>query len=286
MDDTDLISRACETAARYLALGNECFDARGARFVRNRNTPNRYDANHIGLIRSAAGELEAMLRRADEEFADFGYRRFDVDPLTPAQIVARLALDGGYSVSETLWLVLEGELKAETKPADIREISSEDEWQAYGGLIELDWVESRLRLGTPFGDARNLAQEWLTYARAKAPAVRAWLAYADGAARAYFSSWPGENGIGMVEDLFTHPDFRHRGLATALVAHCVADARKRGAGPVIIGADPTDTPKAMYAAMGFRPLFVSRNYFRTVDASAGAGSDPDNDNRAGHQRSM
>jgi predicted GNAT family acetyltransferase len=72
------------------------------------------------------------------------------------------------------------------------------------------------------------------------------------------------NGIGQVEDLFTHPDFRHRGIATALIAHCVADARARGAGPVLITADPLDTPKQMYAAMGFRPFSVTRNYFKSA----------------------
>jgi GNAT superfamily N-acetyltransferase len=69
-----------------------------------------------------------------------------------------------------------------------------------------------------------------------------------------------------VEDLFTHPDYRHRGLATALIAHCVADARARGAGPVVIGADPHDTPRQMYAALGFRPLFLSRGYLRRFPA--------------------
>jgi predicted GNAT family acetyltransferase len=76
------------------------------------------------------------------------------------------------------------------------------------------------------------------------------------------SSWPGENGVGQVEDLFTHPDYRHRGLATTLIAHGVADARARGAGPVLIIADPSDTPQQMYSAMGFRPLFISRSQYR------------------------
>ena len=65
-----------------------------------------------------------------------------------------------------------------------------------------------------------------------------------------------------MEDLFTVPAFRRRGVATALIAHAVGDARDRGAGPVLIGADPDDSPKHMYAAMGFRPLCVLRSYTR------------------------
>jgi hypothetical protein len=57
----------------------------------------------------------------------------------------------------------------------------------------------------------------------------------------------------------------HRGLATALIHPCVADARSKGAGPVVIAADPTDTPKHMYAAMGFRPVAVYSHYLKRLD---------------------
>jgi predicted GNAT family acetyltransferase len=82
--------------------------------------------------------------------------------------------------------------------------------------------------------------------------------------RAFLNSWEGENGVGQVEDLFTHPEYRHQGLATALLAHCVTDARAHGAGPVIIGCEPNDTPKHMYAAMGWRPLYVVRHVVKRV----------------------
>jgi hypothetical protein len=40
----------------------------------------------------------------------------------------------------------------------------------------------------------------------------------------------------------------------------VDDATNRGADAVLIGADPADTPKAMYAALGFAPLCILRSY--------------------------
>jgi predicted GNAT family acetyltransferase len=73
--------------------------------------------------------------------------------------------------------------------------------------------------------------------------------------------------MGQVENLFTHPDDRHRGLATALIVRCVNDCRERGAGPVLIVADPADTPMRMYAAMGFRPVALTRAWRR--DAARG-----------------
>jgi GNAT superfamily N-acetyltransferase len=84
----------------------------------------------------------------------------------------------------------------------------------------------------------------------------------DGAAVAYFSSWPGIAGVGMVEDLFTLPSHRGRGIARALIHHGVADARTRGAQSVLIGSDPDDTPKHLYAAMGFEPTCVTWGWTR------------------------
>ena len=74
--------------------------------------------------------------------------------------------------------------------------------------------------------------------------------------------------MGKVEDLFTVPEHRRQGVATALIAHAVADARARGAGPVLIGADPTDTPKAMYAAMGFAPVCAIRSCTKRLPGGA------------------
>jgi GNAT superfamily N-acetyltransferase len=265
MPDQQLVHKVCETIAAYLALGNESFEANAATFVRNYKTPRRYDANHVGLIRAGdPSELDALFARADIEFDGLGHRRFDVDALTPPAVEARLALDGTFTAGQALHLLLEGELQVQAgvKDCDIREMLDDDDWAAYSHLTEMDRIEDA-RKHDRIADL-SLTDEFAAYTRAKVPDVRFWLAYVDDLPVAYLNSWPGTMGIGQVEDLFTHPDFRHRGIATALIAHCVAEARARGAGPVLITADPHDTPKHMYAAMGFRPFSVSRTYFKSA----------------------
>ena len=64
------------------------------------------------------------------------------------------------------------------------------------------------------------------------------------------------------------PGFRGQGVARALIQHCVADARARGARDELIGSDPNDTPKQLYAAMGFEPTCLTRGWLRS-DVSAG-----------------
>jgi ribosomal protein S18 acetylase RimI-like enzyme len=186
-----------------------------------------------------------------------------VDALTPAPFVARLALEGGFRVTDDLVMCLEGELLAKPGNCDIREVLAEEQWQAYADLDAMWWKETSTGALGPYDPQLHLGQ-FMRSKRAKVPAVRSWMAYVDGEPRAFFSSWPGEDGFGQVEDLYCHPEFRHRGLATALIAHCVADARARGARAVLITADPHDTPKRMYNAMGFRPLYLSRSYLKIV----------------------
>jgi GNAT superfamily N-acetyltransferase len=258
MSTDDLVARGYGTFERYLEINCEIIDVDGARLVRRRDLPNRYDANHVSHVSAETpAQADALLRRIESEYEGYTHRAFNLGPLTPAPFIARLVLNGGYTWRDSLELVLEGDLKATPRPTEIRLVEDEAQWRA---IFELEtmWWES----DPP--DRRAPLEQTLQYFRERSPAARWWLAYIDGAPRAFLNSWEGENGVGQVEDLFTHPDFRHQGLATALLSHCVADARKYGAGPVIIGCEPNDTPRLMYAAMGWQPLYVVRHAVKQV----------------------
>ena len=62
-----------------------------------------------------------------------------------------------------------------------------------------------------------------------------FLARVEGVDCAYGSAVVGPFAMGIVEDLFTLPGYRKRGLATAIVAHAIAHARALGMGPMLIG---------------------------------------------------
>lgn len=265
----ELTARALDVDAANLALGHETIDAEGATFVRNRAHPLIYDANHVTHITaSSPEEIDRLLARVEEEYDGIGHRQFDIDFRTPPAFAARLALEG-YERRDALVLLLEGDLHGPKPEHEIRPLHSETDWQDYAALKELDWHEHEQRIKKP--PEPKVGEALFAVARLKQPPVQYWFACLNGRARAYFNSWVGEGGIGQVEDLFTHPDFRHRGLATALIHHCVADCRSKGAGPVVIAADPTDTPKTMYAAMGFLPIAVYTHYLKKLSTSAPAG---------------
>jgi len=259
---SDLTRRALVTDYGWMALSNERFAADGATFIRNSSLPLIRDANQvIGVTASTPDAIDALLARADREYAASPHRQFRLDFTAAPEFEARLALEG-YERKDTMVMLLEGELAGAAKPHDVRPVESEADWQAYASLHEIDWREYADTI--PGGADMAVAEQMVRTRRAKSPPVRYWLAYLSGEPRAYLASWEGLDGVGQVEDLFTHPEFRHRGLAAALIHHCVADCRAHGAGPVVIAADTTDTPKRMYAAMGFRPIAISRTYWKDL----------------------
>jgi GNAT superfamily N-acetyltransferase len=253
---TDLTAQAIDTDGANFALGNETFELAGAKFVRNRETPNIYDSNHVTRVRARTpAGIDELLAAIDREFAFTQHRRFDVDYRTPPEFTARLALEGGYTRDDGLIMLLEGELQGgKPQPCDIRPLLTGADWDAYWELMLMNWHEHHEREGR-VGKEEIARQMWQSH-RLRQPPVQYWLAYEGERAVGFFNSWAGIDGVGQVEDLFVHPEYRKRGIATALLHHCVADARARGAGPIVIAADPTDTPKQIYARMGWRPVAV------------------------------
>ncbi len=261
----DLAAKVLDADAALMALGCERFEGDGATWVRDRQFPSIYDANHVtGASVTSTGDVDHILRRAEDEYAHCNHRRFHVDFRTGPLLTARLALDG-YARDDTLMMLLDGDLSGSHKEHDVRPVQTEENWDAYAALKAADWDEHRQKLPDP-KPGPEIGEAFVQIYRRKTPSLQYFLAYVDGKAAAFFSSWPGADGIGQVEDLFTLPEFRHRGLATALMHRCVRDCRDRGARYVAIACDPTDTPKQMYRAMGFVPIALAAHYLKRLSA--------------------
>jgi GNAT superfamily N-acetyltransferase len=271
MNGASLIRSAWRVDMLNLALGHRTFEAEGATFVVNPSHPSIHDANFIyDIFASSDAEIDNVLTRARREYAHCSTLTFRLAPWSSPALESRLGLIG-VEQNRSLVMLLEDELKGRAPVHDLRPIEDEAGWR---GLVELkraDWTsrpddkhESSSRWEIPDGLAAT--------ARLKCPPVRYTMAYADGRPVGMFNSWVGLDGMGQVEDLFVLPEYRHRGIATALIHHCVAEARAGGAGPVVICANLAETPKTMYAAMGWRPLAVCRQY--GVTQERGTRSDP------------
>lgn len=263
----DIIEKVCAAYAWQRALGHETTRDAVCCIVRDRAHPDVWDANHVsGVHVRTSAEIEYVLQRTEELLEHCRHRLFVVDPLTPATFVARLALDDYTELTPTLQLVLEGRLRATPQDIDLRPVTTEEDWQSLHTLVRQDHEEgARTNADSiPVEVTDGIVASY----RKKSPAYQFFLAREDGVDCAYGAGVRCENGMGMVEDLFTLPSFRKRGIATAVIARVVTHVRSQGAEQILIGAHVTEPPKRLYAALGFSPVCVTREYIKHTNQSA------------------
>jgi GNAT superfamily N-acetyltransferase len=261
-----LVERAVDTLHGYFELGNDRRSIAAAILVRSPECPNVYDANCATRVAAeTTADIDHLLADVDVAYSALGHRSFKVDPLTPPPFVARLVVEG-YQPAVELQSVLETSVDVSARPVSIRPVVDGADWLSLAKLMRIDHLESARKRRVECWP-QSVTDQMVEQKKRKAPGVQFFLARVDGNDCAFFSSWPGVNGIGKVEDLFTVSSFRHRGIATALMVHAVADARRRGGEAVLIGADVNDTPKLMYYRMGFRPLLLYSSYIRILAPS-------------------
>lgn len=262
----DLVSRVCRAHAWQRALGHDVVTLPFCRIVRDPAHPNVWDANHVSHIRAAApDDIAAVLEAADLHLPHCAHRLFVIDPATPPAFAARLALDGYGERRPTIQMVLDGAVRATPPAVSLRPVSFEADWQALGALLAHDHAEGGRTAGPLAGD---VTAGILAGYRRKAPAYQFYLATVEGEDCAYGAGVHcDEARLGVVEDLFTLPRFRRRGIATAIIGRAVADLHRAGINQVMIGAHAGEPPARLYAALGFVPVCLTREYLRAGGTS-------------------
>jgi len=258
-----LLQQAVDTLHGYFELGNDRRPVEAATLVASPECPNVYDANcATRVVAETPADIDHLLADVDVNYSALGHRCFKIDPLTPPPFVARLVVEG-YQPAVELQSVLETSVDIGEPPVAIRPVADTADWLSLAKLLRMDHLESARKRSVECWP-QAITDQMVEQRKRKAPAVQFFLTQVEGNDCAFFSSWPGVHGIGKVEDLFTVPSLRHRGIATALMVRAVADTRRRGGEAVLIGADVNDTPKLMYYRMGFRPLLLYSSYTRTL----------------------
>jgi ribosomal protein S18 acetylase RimI-like enzyme len=248
----------CDLLDEYHVRGAEVVEERlGCLFLRNDESGEVYDVNHIRRIALPDGAtVDDLLVEADDFFHHRSYRSIRIDPRTsPPAVEARLLQDGWKAGATEIILATDGELTGRAADVEIVAVEAEREWKLLEGLFALD-----------YGDRPDLGSGFFRTAKRRFPFFTYALALVDGKAVGFFSeAVKGE--YGYLENLFVDPDYRLRGVATALVQHTARLAREKGARTVFLPADANDTPKEMYWRMGFRPVFLARSYHKDGAAS-------------------
>lgn len=263
-----LLEQIARTYAWYRGVGNRVESDELAQYVSNVERPDIWVANQVSLVRASdARDIDRVLARMDGALAHCDHRMVLIDPLTPDAFTARLALLDYQELSAVLQMVLTDRVAGADSPAGValRAVATEDDWRTLYELVRADHIEGKTTRGMVLDEAitRGIVAEY----RAKTEVSQFFLAWSAGVACGYGQAIVGPHGMGIVEDLFVLPAYRKRRIATSLIQHTVAYARERGMGPMLIGTHVNEAPKRLYAAMGFAPQCLIREYLRDTPAA-------------------
>lgn len=106
----------------------------------------------------------------------------------------------------------------------------------------------------PYATSQEVIEQLTEHRRVLAEVgARFFVAYVDGEAASRCELYVGDD-IAQVEDVGTVPEFRNRGLGSAVVMRAVEEARADGAEFVFLNADADDWPMELYGRLGFDEL--------------------------------
>jgi GNAT superfamily N-acetyltransferase len=199
------------------------------------------------------GELEADL-------AEMGRcRRVVIEHDTPDWVEAELSMRG-WEIDSDLRLELAPETKLAGPPPliDVRPAGELDPTGRLGPRCFAATTSERTRRGLA---PRTVAQTAATVAHRQDLERHAHYlgAVSSGALVGFLCTWSDGADRGVIEDVFVHPDHRSAGVATALLHNAVRTLREQGARHVTIPAELEDTPRHLYARLGFRPRRLVRS---------------------------
>jgi GNAT superfamily N-acetyltransferase len=238
----------CEAADVWASLGTESLRRAGVLFLRDVASPDVWDANHARIGGAGEPDAAAFFETAEALYAHCAHRAVRFDPRARGGALEAELLRRGYQCELFLLMALEGPPHGMPGEARVADVETEADWATFARLKQAEFTGDHLDLpGTA----------WRDHLRRKAPATT-WIASLDGEPVGLFSSLV-HGEVALLEDLFVLPTARRRGVATTLVAHAVERAYRAGASLCFLSARADDTPKDMYARMGFRAVGVTRS---------------------------
>jgi GNAT superfamily N-acetyltransferase len=223
--------------------------------------PEVWDANHADNVTAQTdAQIDAVFTAMDMHLGHTRWRVIHTDCLTPDAFLARLAFDNFEERPVTIQMALQGELTDQGPSIDLRPVASESDWNALLELVLVDHAEGRRTGGLDVSPEVSAAM--VTGYRAKSDGCHFHLAMQKGIPVAYGALAAAPNGVGMIEDLFTLPSARRRGVATAMIAAFTDRLRGLGCQTIFLGALAAEKPKHLYARLGFRPVGLARAWMR------------------------
>jgi GNAT superfamily N-acetyltransferase len=271
------VSAGEEALARRIAaayrwhrrLGAAVFETPHRAIVADPSKPQVWDCNHADAVTARdAPECDAVFAAMERRLGNSQWRVVHTDGFTPYAFLARLAFADFRERPVTIQMALRGEVARAGAPLDLHPVESEADWAALESLVVANHREGKTTAGLKIEEEISAAM--VANYRAKAPDCGFHLAFADGQPVAYGAVAVAPDGVGMIEDLFTLPERRRRGVASAMIVAFVQDARRRGCDTVFIGALADEAAKRLYRRLGFASVALARSWVKDAGERASA----------------
>jgi GNAT superfamily N-acetyltransferase len=222
-----------------------------------------WDANHADNVTAKTeAEIQAVFAAMDRRLGHTPWRVVHSDCLTSDKFLARLALDDVEERFVAIQMALEGDVADRGAPVELRPVMTDGDRDALLRLVMANHAERRDIDGFDFPPEFSAAMVETYWA--KGDAYHFHLTIEGGVPIAYGGYAAAPNGVGMVEDLFTLPSARRRGVITGVIATFVDRLRASGCRPIVIVALANERPKHLYARLGFRPVTLARTWTRKL----------------------
>lgn len=247
-------------------LGARVIQTGHAFIVADPSRPEVWESNHVEAVTAQNDdEIDAVFAAMEAHLAHAPWRVAHTDAFTPDRFLARLAFEGFREHFLTIQMALDGPLRIAPTQIDFRAIETEEDWARFAMLLRLNHLEGRATedMELPPEFTANMAAVY----RAKSPQCRFRLVYENGEAIAYGACGAAPNDFGIIEDLFTHPEHRRRGVASAMISALADDLRGQGCTTIFLGALAGEQAKGLYAKLGFRPAGLARLWAKELKSA-------------------
>lgn len=205
--------------------------------------PLVWNLNQLRIV--APVSSRSLLEQAEAHLSALPFRHLVAEGDSLGAAHERPLRREGYKLERELVMVMTAQPRPRTPPTEILELGP----QALEAL-ERRWLAGDDRISDEVADQVFEA----TYREGQAQSEQRF-GVLDGDGRPTAMTKLRSNGrTAQVEDVYTAPESRRRGFASALVSHAVSRAQQSGAEVVFIVADDDDWPKHLYARLGFAPV--------------------------------
>jgi ribosomal protein S18 acetylase RimI-like enzyme len=227
----------------------------GGRAILDSRHPRLWSANQLRVEDGARPDAEALIAAADEHLGALDFRMIAAREEAVAMALGDALVTVGYEPNHDLLMIFEPPEASAATGASITEIAGEQ--------LAHSRVEAAVERCRDAEVGRQLASRDKLIASVIAARSFAVLEHGEVAARCQLYA---DRDIAQVENVYTRPSDRRRGLARALVGHAVQEARASGARLIFLIADASDWPQGLYREVGFRDAGLLYRFKREVDS--------------------